>query len=55
MAKILSERLAGPNDPIYTGGVETFAIRRKKPSEKSPKAKKSKDKPQPATDEGILQ
>jgi hypothetical protein len=44
MGKILSKRLAGPNDPIYTGGVQTFSVRKKKSPESPPKAKPEKPK-----------
>lgn len=38
MVKIISERFAGPDDPIYHGGIEMFTNRKpKKPSVNSPK------------------
>ena len=32
MGKIISERLAQPDDPIFTGGVEIFAVRKAQPN-----------------------
>ena len=35
MGKVISERFAGPDDPIYSGGVETFSHRSSSASTKS--------------------
>ncbi len=31
MGKVISESLAPPDDPMLTGGVETFSVRRSPP------------------------
>ena len=37
MGKLISEGLLPPDDPIFSGGLETFSIRRPKPQEEAPK------------------
>jgi hypothetical protein len=32
MGKVISKSLAQPDDPIFSGGVQTFSVRRSPPS-----------------------